>query len=179
MTQLNKSKIDLFDALITKWIIWIKLFDFDVKHISKKKHDAADDLFKRFFTKKNLKKTINESNIKNFIKIELNCVRIFSISIVDELFFRENEKYNQKNIEIITYLFYLKKSERMSRKKFNIFKTKIMRYKIQNDHFFRKNNKNVSLRKIIDAFENRLWIIHQLQNEIDHKKKSIYRRITN
>ena len=110
----------------------------------------------------------------------MNCVRIFSISIVDELFFKKNEKYNQKNIEIITYLFHLKKSERMSRKKFNIFKTKIMRYKIQNDHFFRKNSKNVSLQKIIDAFENRLRIIHQLHDEIDHKRKeSIYQRIAN
>ena len=77
-------------------------------------------------------------------------------------------------------MFHLKKSERMSRKKFNIFKTKTMRYKIQNDHFFRKNSKNLSLRKIIDAFENRLRIIHQLHDETDHKKReSIYRRIAN
>ena len=48
-----------------------------------------------------------------------------------------------------------------------------MQYKIQNDHFFRKNSKNILLQEIINTSKNRLRIIHQLYDEIDYKKKHV------
>jgi hypothetical protein len=32
---------------LMRWIAWIRLFDFDVKHVSGKKHIAADGLSRR------------------------------------------------------------------------------------------------------------------------------------
>src|SRR6266487_3883028 len=33
VAQLNRSASDLPGALVTGWIAWIRLFDFDVKHV--------------------------------------------------------------------------------------------------------------------------------------------------
>src|SRR5947209_4762886 len=44
VTQLNLSVMDLPGALVTRWLIWIRLFNFKVRHILGVKYGAADDL---------------------------------------------------------------------------------------------------------------------------------------
>ena len=90
----------------------------------------------------------------------------------------ENENYNQKSKEITAYFFNMKKSLVMIIKKFNSFKHEILRYKIQNHHFFRRNSKNVFMRKIIDFMNDKFRIIQHLHDEFNHKEKEkTYRRI--
>lgn len=47
VSQLNRSATDLPGALVTSWIAWIRLFDFDVKHVPGQFHGAADGLSRR------------------------------------------------------------------------------------------------------------------------------------
>ncbi len=47
VAQLNRSDTDLPGALVTQWIAWIQLFDFEVRHIPGQKLTAADGLFWR------------------------------------------------------------------------------------------------------------------------------------
>ena len=42
--QLNKIATDLPWTLVTLWIAWIRLFDFNVCHMPGTKHTAADGL---------------------------------------------------------------------------------------------------------------------------------------
>ena len=44
MTQFNRSAANLLKALIIRWLTWIKLFDFNVKHVFDKKHIIIDNL---------------------------------------------------------------------------------------------------------------------------------------
>ena len=48
VAQLNQAAINLSGALVTQWMIWIKLFNFSIKHVSGRKHNAADDLSQKF-----------------------------------------------------------------------------------------------------------------------------------
>ena len=96
---------------------------------------------------------------------------MYSISMKIEFVLTENENYNQKNKKIIAYFFNMKKSFVMIIKKFHSFKQKKLRYKEQNHHFFRKNNKNVFIRKIIDFMKNKFRIIQHLHDDFNHKKK--------
>jgi hypothetical protein len=50
VAQLNGAASDLPGLLLMRWIAWIRLFDFDVKHVSGKKHTAADGLSRRLRT---------------------------------------------------------------------------------------------------------------------------------
>jgi hypothetical protein len=66
----------------------------------------------------------------------------------------------------------------MSLKEFNKFKKKAFKFKLQKDQFFRRNSKNVFMKKMIDDFEERQQILKQFHDKSDHRnKKKIYKRI--
>ena len=171
IVQFNRFKIDLSNVFIIKWIAWIWLFDFKVKHIQEKKHTTIDELFKRSVIDEKIKQQTNEFDIDDWIDVDLNFIRTYSILMKIKPVLIKNENYNQKSKKITAYLFYMKKSFIMIIKKFNSFKQKTLRYKMQNDHFFQKNSKNVFMRKIIDFMKDRFWIIQHLHDKFDHKKK--------
>ena len=81
ITQFNRSVADFSEILIIRWLTWIKLFDFDVKHISDKKHIAVDDLSRRFRNFLNDIDETYEENIDDFIDEQLNCVRVYSVRV--------------------------------------------------------------------------------------------------
>lgn len=104
-------------------------------------------------------------------------IDFISVTIEDSLL-HQDDNYNQKNMNRIKYFLHLQKSDGISRKQLNFFKNEVMRYKVQNGHFFRRNSKNVFLRRVVDSFENRFRIIQHFHDEIDHKEReSIYRKI--
>src|SRR5690606_20010179 len=45
--QLNQPSSDLPGALVSRWIAWIRLFDFDIAHVSGTKHQGPDALSRR------------------------------------------------------------------------------------------------------------------------------------
>jgi hypothetical protein len=113
------------------------------------------------------------------VNIQLDCVRVFSVSIAEEkLFSILIFEYFEKSQKMVVYLFTLRKSFEMSLKEFNKFKKKALRFKLQRDQFFRRNSKNVFMRRVIDDFEERQRILKQLHDESDHRdKEDIYKRI--
>ena len=81
ITQLNCSGTDLPGALVTRWIAWIQLFDFEIRHIPGRKHTAADGLSRRPPTKANLAEAEAEPDIDEFILAKLNYLRVSPISV--------------------------------------------------------------------------------------------------
>ncbi len=66
----------------------------------------------------------------------------------------------------------------MNQKEFNKFKKKVLKFKHQNDQFFRRNSKNVFLRQIVDDLEKQQLILKQFHDESDHRdKERIHQRI--
>ena len=47
VAQLNRSATDLLGSLVTRWIAYIRLFNFEVQHVPRRKHIAADRLSQR------------------------------------------------------------------------------------------------------------------------------------
>jgi hypothetical protein len=104
---------------------------------------------------------------------------VFFVSIAEEessfiLVF----EYSEKSRKIVVYLFTLRKSSEMTLKEFNKFKKKVLRFKLQRDQLFRRNSKNVSMKRVIDDLEERQRILKQFHDESDHRdKEDIYKRI--
>ncbi len=179
--QLNRFDTDLSDAFVIRWLVWIRLFDFEIRHVFDIKHTVADDLSKKSFSSNDLKKVIEEKNIDDWMNIQFDCVRVFFISIAKEesssiLIF----EYFEKSQKIVVYLFTLRKFSEMSLKEFNKFKKKVLRFKLQKNQFFRRNSKNVFMKRVIDDFEKRQRILKLFHDESDHwDKKDTYKRIIN
>ena len=97
IAQFNRSAADLFKVLMIRWLTWIHVFDFDVRHVFHKRHIAIDKLFRRSREPSNDIDEIYEKNIDDFINDQLNCVRICSMRVNkndDEQFLKN--KYFEK-----------------------------------------------------------------------------------
>jgi hypothetical protein len=177
--QLNRFNTNLFDTFVTRWLVWIQLFDFENRHVSSIKHTTTDDLFKKSSSANDLKEIVEEVNIDDWIHAQLSCVRVFFVLIAKkESFFILIFEYFEKSQKIVIYLFTLRKRFEMSLKKFNKFKKKVLRFKLQIDQSFRRNSNNVFIKRVIDDFEKRQRILKQLHDESDYwDKKNIYKRI--
>ncbi len=177
--QLNRFDTDLFDALVTRWLAWIRLFDFEVRHVFDIKHTAANDLFKKSSSFNDLKKVAEEKNIDDWVITQLDCVRVFFVFVAkDESSSILISEYFEKSLKIVVYLFTLRKLSEMSLKEFNKFKKKAFKFKLQRDQFFRRNSKNVFMKRVIDDLEERQRILKQFHDENDHRdKENIYKRI--
>jgi hypothetical protein len=177
IAQLNEVAIDSSSALLTKWIAWIRLFNFDVKHVSEKKHIAANKLSRQSATKIKIKIESQELDINDFIDAKLNFLRVCSISINDDELIL-NISYNDKSQKIVIYLTFLRRSIEMTVEEFRVFKNEVLRFRVERRHLFRWNSKNVSSRRIVNRLKNKFRIIQKLHDESEHRdKKDIYRRI--
>ena len=67
IAQLNRSVADFLKVLIIYWLTWIKLFDFDVKHIFNKKYIVVNDFSRRSRDFSNDINEAHERNIDDFI----------------------------------------------------------------------------------------------------------------
>ena len=119
MTQFNRSVADLSEVLITRWLTWIRFFDFDVKHVFDKKHTAADDFSRRFWDLSDDIDEAHEKNIDDFIDEQLNCVHVCFVSVSEaEKKLPLKESYFEKSQRIARYLITLTWLNKMDRKIF-------------------------------------------------------------
>ena len=45
--QLNQPASDLLSSVVNRWLAWIRLFNFELRHMSGSKHGGPDSLFRR------------------------------------------------------------------------------------------------------------------------------------
>lgn len=79
VAQLNRSASDLPGALVTRWIAWIRLFDFEVRHVPGKKNAVADGLSRKPPGPSDILEEDEEEDIEDFIDSELDLVRVAPI----------------------------------------------------------------------------------------------------
>ena len=99
------------------------MFDFNVRHISDKRHTATDELSRRSRELLNDIDEVHEKNIDDFIDDQLNCVRVCSMRVNkndDEQSLKN--QYSEKSQRITHYLITLARSNHLNRKKFRKFK---------------------------------------------------------
>ena len=152
IAQFNRSNIDFSDALLTRWIAWIRLFDFNVRHVKNKKHIVIDELSRRLVIEEK-RQTINKKiNIDEWIELKLKNLRMFFVILSAEKQILKNE-YFDKLKKKIRYFMILQKLSEMNTKKFRKWKIDVFKFKIQNRYFFRRNSKNIFMRCVINNFE--------------------------
>ncbi len=170
VAELNRFGTDLPGTLVTKWIVWIRLFDFDVRHILGNKYTAADGLSRRLSTEKDLAEAEFEEDIDNFILAQLNilCACLVFVNALTSIL---HKSYFDQSRKIASYLTTLQKPGGMTSKKFYSFKKQGIRFKVQDSHFFGRNSKNVPFHRVIDDPTDQLAIFIQLHNQSGHNDR--------
>jgi len=80
VAQLNRAATDHPRALITRWLAWIRLFDFKVRHMPGKQYTAADALSRRLRHPDDTKSS-EEEDIDDWILSELSAYEICPIGL--------------------------------------------------------------------------------------------------
>ena len=151
IAQFNRIVSDLFEILIIKWLIWIRFFNFEIRHVFEKKHTVADDLSRRFKIFFDDVDEVYKENINDFINKQLNCVRVYFIAITEKFDWNIFDfEYNEKFQKIVKYLIILSVSRAMNRKELRKFKLKTLKFLMRERHFFKWVDKNMSLRRIVN-----------------------------
>ena len=142
VAQLNRSATDLPGALVTRWIAYIQLFDFEVRYVPRTKHTAADGLSRRPQTESDNIDEANEVDIEDFINAKLNA---FSVALVvaeeDENLLEDG--YLEDSQQITRYLTSLKKLEGISRSEFQNFRRKALLYAVADGNLYWKAGKTL------------------------------------
>lgn len=79
VAQLNRAATDVPGALIVRWLAWIRLFDFEVRHVKGSKHTAADGLSRRPRTTRDDEEEARGEDIDDFIAGELDSVEVSGV----------------------------------------------------------------------------------------------------
>ena len=79
--QFNRFAVDLSEALMTRWLTWIHLFNFNVRYVLDKRHIATDELSRKSRELSNNIDEVHEENIDDFINDQLNCMRVCSMRV--------------------------------------------------------------------------------------------------
>jgi hypothetical protein len=183
VAQLNRAASDLPGSLLTRWIAWMRLFDFEVKHIPGKKNSAADGLSRRPRTESDDIDEAHEQDIDEWIMDQLDP---FSVLLLEaESFLSPSQEgkvlrdhYSKASEQIARFLKTLSKPTGMDRKQFYRFKNKALQYTVIDRDLYRLGKKGIPMRLVIDGPEDRREVIRSCHEESGHKgKESTYRKV--
>ena len=147
MAQLNQSATDLPGALVTGWLAWIRLFDFDVRHVPGTKHSAADGLSRRPYNSTEKREGAVEQDVDDFVDAELNLISVCPI-VAEESTDMDvlDSSYSARYLTTMAWPL-----DVPSGKKFRLLKREAMMFLVKNKHLFRRASKNVPLRRVVDS----------------------------
>lgn len=188
VAQLNRPATDLPGALVTRWMAWIRLFDFDVKHVPGQKNGAADGLSRRPATERELAEQANGPDVDEFITAEITYLRAACYPVVTRSAQTEEDGddndntnsnpsdsplsagYSAESNDIARYLITLRRPPEMSRSQFYYFKKKCVKFVVQDRHLFRRHKGRTEiLQRVLDAKEDQQRALNGAHTELSHK----------
>ncbi|KAK5788043.1 hypothetical protein VI817_010539 [Penicillium citrinum] len=172
VSQLNRSATDLPGALVTNWIAWIRLFDFEVKHVPGNRHTAADALSRRPATEEDLYECEKESDIDNFVTAEIGCLRVGLCPFEADSEGNRvlDASYSNESEQIAKFLTTLRRPDGIGSKGFRAFKKHALMFVVQGDHLFRRpKQRGALLQRVLDNEKERKRIVASCHDELAHK----------
>ncbi|KAJ9481740.1 hypothetical protein VN97_g11726 [Penicillium thymicola] len=192
VSQLNRSATDLPGALVTSWIAWIRLFDFEVRHVPGQLHGAADGLSRRPHTEEELADQEEEEDVDDFILAEISTLAVMlnpvgvslaptqeTISSVEQDQHNNNDdreprilgpEYSEESEEIARWCVTFRRPTGMPIRRYNQFKRNATNFVVQGEHLFhRGKGNNMPLRRVLDSPAIRGRVIIAGHDELGHK----------
>ncbi|KAJ5747177.1 uncharacterized protein N7511_000772 [Penicillium nucicola] len=191
VAQLNRPATDLPGALVTRWMAWIRLFDFDVKHVPGRRNSAADGLSRRSPTASELSAQRREVDVDDFIDAEISYLRASCLPARAAMISDDNaddgeeddlpeqeatllrplgDGYSAESQQIARFLITLQRPPKMSRSQFYYFRRKCTKFVVQDSHlFYRYKGRTEILRRVLDNKEDQQRALEGTHTELAHK----------
>jgi hypothetical protein len=202
VAQLNRSATDVPGSVVHNWLAWIRMFDFEVRHVSGKSNSAADALSRKPQTPAD-ELYDDDEDLEDFIDAQMNTCFIGATGVVDRQNVQESQTsrenkqaddtqrselsrttlnpisgYSEDQQAIASYLSTLRRPEDIPKRSFAQWKKKALKFAVQGAELFRRATKNQGMRKVIARTDQKLDIIHSLHEKFAHQGvESTYKRI--
>ena len=151
------NKPDLSDAAMTCWLAWVKLFDFEVRHIPEKDNVIADALSRKARDKD---EDTQEDEAEQVEIDEVIDATINAIKIGEKGEFAA-ESYDGEFKAIGEYLVSLARNKTMSIEEFKVLKRKASKFIVFKGHLFKKGKRNAVPRRVVCSTDEQMKIIQE------------------
>jgi hypothetical protein len=190
--QLRGAASDLPSALLTRWVAWMQLFDFEVRHIPGTKNTAADGLSRRARHPSDDVDDALQEDIDEWVLAQMDPLQINKVDKVRKAVgtaslpspARQKElplrgQYSEESQRIARFLTTVKRPPEMKDPKaFYRFKKKALCYTVAGEQLYRRGGKGRPMRLVVDSPEERRKVISSCHDELGHKgRESTYRRV--
>ena len=165
---LNQPPNDLPNAMMTRWLSYIRLFDFDVEHINGKKNGAADGLSRRGLGPGEEKE---EEDPDDFFEHKVGNISAgtWSSRLNSRIFLVETE-YMGDDLVLGEYLETLRRPQGFSDSQFQQLRKRSRQFFIRDGYLFKRGRKRgIPARRVIGLPEQREEAIRELHDEIGHR----------
>jgi len=155
------------------------LFDFDILHVSDKKHQALNTLSQH--SQAEDEADSDNSDIEDFLNSQLFhlSVQVYLVStehavgqkskLITTSVLNPEFEYSEDQIAMTTYLVTLQHLTDMQGKEFTKFKTEALKHIVQDMKLFHHNSKNMEIHRVVNKEEDQTEIIQHLHNHSEHK----------
>jgi len=165
---LNQPPNDLPNAMMTRWLSYIRLFDFDVEHINGKRNGAADGLSRRGIGKE--EEIMEEEDPDDFFEAKVgNVVLEYDFGTLARVFLVESE-YSGDDLMIGKYLETLERPPDLTDTQFQQLRKKSRDFLVRDGFLFKRGRKKgIPPRRVVGLEGQRLQLIKEVHDEIGHR----------
>jgi hypothetical protein len=166
---LNQPPNDLLNAMMTRWLSYIRLFDFDTTHIPGNKNGAADALSRRGQSNEDDEESERDTD-------EHFEARMYGITVAGDpkpsmacVYFHEGE-YMGDDLILGQYLETLQRPDGLADAEYRQLHRKARSFFICDGYLFKRGRKRgFPPRRVVGTQDQRSEIIRELHDEIGHR----------
>lgn len=163
--QLNGAMYDLPGALLTRWIAWIRTFDFTIRHIRGTQNAVADALSRRPVTAQDYQDREEDGDIEDFVDLQIH------LNLISENASPLNpgEVWSSESQDIARYLVEHVIPEGLSDKQSLGFRSKCAKYVVYDQILWYKPQKEGHRRRVIDDLALRIRLVEESHSQYGHR----------
>ena len=169
--QLKGSMFDLPGALINRWIAWVCMFDFEVRHIKGKDNVVADALLRLPVTEEAMRERDEAGDIDEFVDSQITLNELEEPLDPDQTWSEESQ-------QIARYLHDFTMPDGLTGKKALRFRRRCTEYLLHERLLWKTLPGADQMRRVVDGAEKRQELVEAAHKENGHRgREATYGRL--